>query len=202
MNNKPIVRRAITSKQSRGGNAFLPTGSLITEWAKQSVHPTCLLHSKAAHQSGAVLIVSLIMLLLLTIIGVTGSQVTGLEEKMAGNSKDYNLAFQAAESALRAGEATTAGSPTLYVKAKPTDPIDWKNAAVTNYLGGTLKGVQAPAYIIELLPSTSGTGTCPGASLESGTTDPCPPVTWYRITARGTGGTLNAVVLLQSIYKR
>jgi len=45
--------------------------------------------------------ISLIMLLLLTLIGVTGSQVTGLEEKMAGNMKDRNIAFQAAESALR-----------------------------------------------------------------------------------------------------
>lgn len=47
--------------------------------------------------------ISLIMLLLLTLIGVTGSQVTGLEEKMAGNMKDRNIAFQAAESALRDG---------------------------------------------------------------------------------------------------
>ncbi|MCK5830698.1 MAG: hypothetical protein KAH20_10390 [Methylococcales bacterium] len=40
------------------------------------------------------------MLLLLTLIGITGTQVTSLEEKMAGNAKDQNLAFQAAESAL------------------------------------------------------------------------------------------------------
>jgi len=37
------------------------------------------------------------MLLLLTIIGITGIQVSGLEEKMAGNSRDQNLAFQSAE---------------------------------------------------------------------------------------------------------
>lgn len=51
-------------------------------------------------QKGVVLVVSLVMLLLLTLIGITGSQVTSLEEKMAGNAKDQNLAFQAAESAL------------------------------------------------------------------------------------------------------
>jgi len=52
-------------------------------------------------QSGAVLIISLIILLALTIIGITSSNVTGLEEKMAANAKDVNLAFQAAESTLR-----------------------------------------------------------------------------------------------------
>jgi|GEM_PF-328769 len=57
--------------------------------------------SIAKHQSGVVLVISLIMLLALTLIGVTSSSVTGLEEKMAANTKDKNLAFQAAESALR-----------------------------------------------------------------------------------------------------
>jgi len=61
-------------------------------------------YSSFKHQSGVVLPVSMIMLLLLTLISVTASQVTGLEEKMAGNSRDSNLAFQAAEAALRGGE--------------------------------------------------------------------------------------------------
>ena len=54
-------------------------------------------YSPSKHQSGVVLPISMIMLLLLTLIGITGSHVTGLEEKMAGNSRNYNLAFQAAE---------------------------------------------------------------------------------------------------------
>lgn len=58
----------------------------------------------AKHQSGVVLVVSLIILLALTLIGVTSSNVTGLEVKMAANSKDQNIAFQAAEAALRAAE--------------------------------------------------------------------------------------------------
>lgn len=59
----------------------------------------------AKHQSGVVLVISLIMLLALTLIGVTSSSVTGLQEKMAANSKDVNLAFQAAEATLRDVEA-------------------------------------------------------------------------------------------------
>lgn len=55
-------------------------------------------------QSGSVLIVSLIFLLVLTLIGVTAMQGTSLEEKMAGNERSGTLAFQAAEAALRDGE--------------------------------------------------------------------------------------------------
>lgn len=55
-------------------------------------------------QSGVVLVVSLIMLLVLTLIGTISAQTSSLEEKMVGNIRDRNLAFQAAESALLAGE--------------------------------------------------------------------------------------------------
>lgn len=65
-------------------------------------------------QAGVVLVISLIMLLLLTLIGITASNVTGLEEKMAGNTRDENLAFQAAESALRAGEALVRVNPPAF----------------------------------------------------------------------------------------
>jgi len=55
-------------------------------------------------QRGSVLIVSMVMLFLLTLIGVTSMSSTSLEEKMAGNLRDQQLAFQAAEAALREGE--------------------------------------------------------------------------------------------------
>lgn len=56
-------------------------------------------------QKGTVLAISLIILLLMTLIAVTAMQSTTLEEKMAGNSRDRDLALQAAESALRDAEA-------------------------------------------------------------------------------------------------
>lgn len=51
-------------------------------------------------QAGSVLIVSLIFLLLLTIVGVSAMNMTSLEERMSGNFRDHDLAFQAAEAAL------------------------------------------------------------------------------------------------------
>ncbi|NWO08515.1 MAG: hypothetical protein HLX50_23250, partial [Alteromonadaceae bacterium] len=61
-------------------------------------------------ESGSVLIVSLIMLLLLSLIGVAGMQNTTLQNRMTGNLQDRELAFQAAEAAIREAEAWLAGN--------------------------------------------------------------------------------------------
>lgn len=56
-------------------------------------------------QKGSVLVISLIMLLLLTIVGMSGVRISNLEERMSGNYRDHELAFHAAEAALSEGEA-------------------------------------------------------------------------------------------------
>lgn len=145
------------------------------------------------HKEGAVLIISLIMLLLLTIIGVTAIQTTSLEEKMAGNMRDQNLAFQAAESALRVGEtetATIAASDFYTGSTNPLSDINWANASVRAYKENAL-------YIIEPPTITYGFGYEAGTPSSSAQTN-----YWYRITARGTSGTGNAIVILQSIFIR
>jgi Tfp pilus assembly protein PilX len=58
---------------------------------------------RARKYDGAVLITGLILLVAMTIIGVTAMQTTVLEERMAGNLRDYSVAFQAAEAGLQAG---------------------------------------------------------------------------------------------------
>ena len=52
-------------------------------------------------QGGTVLVISMIILLAMTLIGITGMQTTVLEEKMTGNQRDRNLALQASEAGLR-----------------------------------------------------------------------------------------------------
>ncbi|MDE2346314.1 MAG: hypothetical protein KGL13_07580, partial [Gammaproteobacteria bacterium] len=56
----------------------------------------------ASKQTGFVLIVALILLLVLTVLGLAAAQSTSLQERMAGNARDRDLAFQAAEAGLRA----------------------------------------------------------------------------------------------------
>ena len=57
----------------------------------------------ATHQRGAVLIVGLVILLVVTMIGISGQQSTVLQERLAGNMRQNNLALQAAEAGLQAG---------------------------------------------------------------------------------------------------
>ncbi|MCD2449274.1 PilX N-terminal domain-containing pilus assembly protein [Methylicorpusculum oleiharenae] len=158
-------------------------------------------------QSGVVLVVSLIMLLLLTLVGVTGMQTTGLEEKMAGNMRDKNLAFQAAESALKVAEYSlaltlptfsAAGTGGFYSDPSTPDISDaelkkdsfWTtnpNTVATSTVTELGNGIAAPRYIIQDLGCVPG-GPCPGPHL-------------YRLTVRATGGSTNTVVILQSIFQ-
>jgi type IV pilus assembly protein PilX len=56
-------------------------------------------------QSGSVLIISLLLLIVMTLLGLSSMNTTVMEERMAGNLRSSNLSFMAAESALREAEA-------------------------------------------------------------------------------------------------
>lgn len=56
-------------------------------------------------QSGAALMVVLILLLVMTLLGLASLRGTLMEERMSANLLDRSLAFQAAEAALREAEA-------------------------------------------------------------------------------------------------
>lgn len=135
-------------------------------------------------QSGVVLFISLIMLLLLTLIGVTSVQTTILEEKMAGNMRNRNLAFQAAEAALRHAEQ--------YVIDGSAD----SKATVMNVIQGpfnipiasALAGLSSqPQYTIELI------------AVDYYPTNPAKFAT-FRLTSTAVGGNSTARVQLQSVY--
>jgi type IV pilus assembly protein PilX len=160
------------------------------------------------HQSGAVLVVSLIMLLLLTLIGVTAMQSTSLEEKMAGNMRDRSIAFQAAEAALRQGEAiaeaqsklfpinnglTGTSCPTVAPLVDNCTCPTACSAAWTSVLVslGTAAG-NAPQYFVEYLGSSFHCS-------DGGASDP-KDCKRYRVTARSNPGTGRANVVLQSVY--
>lgn len=55
-------------------------------------------------QQGVVLVVTLVLLLVLTVLGMTAVRTTFLEERMARHSFDRAIAMESAEAALRAGE--------------------------------------------------------------------------------------------------
>ena len=168
---------------------------------------------RTTRQKGSVLIVSMLILLVLTLIGVTAMGTSALEEKMAGNSRDQDLAFQSAEAGLRDAEiflngiVATGGfnnANGLYALGANPDVfnlVTWNNVNSRAYSGALPNITTQPRYIIELRPTVGGNN---GIELNScfGCSNSAPPVTMFRITARGTGGTGNAEVLLQSFYGR
>lgn len=55
-------------------------------------------------QHGSVLLVTMVMLVVMTLVGLAGIEVTGLEEKMVLNMRDRQAALEAAEVALKQAE--------------------------------------------------------------------------------------------------
>ncbi|KQQ74747.1 pilus assembly protein [Xanthomonas sp. Leaf131] len=102
----------------------------------------------ALEQRGASLIVVLILLLVMTLLGLTVLRNTTLEERMAANLYDRSLGFQAAESALRQGEllaqatlasAVPSSGCTAGVCSTPvaTDSDRWLNNSFAGWLNAT-----------------------------------------------------------------
>ena len=167
-------------------------------------------------QKGVVLFISLVLLLVLTIIGVSSVQTTSLEQRMARNSHDSVLAFQAAEVALRDAEiflggvvdpAVTfpvAGTNGLTKSAAYAQTEFWQAAGL--WSGGTsivaptaIVGVnEPPRFIIEWVATVNQDDN---PYLQSSSyTAIVDNVEIFRVTARGVGGSTNARVILQSTF--
>lgn len=58
-----------------------------------------------ASQRGVALVIALILLIVVTLVGLAGIRGTTMQEKMAGNFYDRELAFQSAEAGLREAES-------------------------------------------------------------------------------------------------
>ena len=157
-------------------------------------------------QTGVVMVVSLIVLLLLTIIGLSAMQNTSLEEKMAGNLRDKNIAFQVAESALRAAELSVQTIPLSSYNSlcsgglcseTTTPPISLADTAiltdsfwVTNY---------AANRVLRWTVTNLGNNGDTYYFIQRICPLPCSPPRHFKITVRATGGRTNTVVILQSI---
>lgn len=89
-------------------------------------------------QQGIVLFTALIMLVIMSILGISSIRGIALEERMTGNAYDQSLAFQAAEAALRAGEqetfALSAGSEPEDVACNPESLL---SSASAGYISQT-----------------------------------------------------------------
>jgi type IV pilus assembly protein PilX len=177
-------------------------------------------YARPRKQKGAVLVFCLVFLAILTVMGVSGMETTILEERMSGNMRDYNLAFQAAESALKAGEAwlilqppnlpiVSADGSTGVWSEDAMDPsvVDgkywWDHVNInpawwgTNGLAITSVGDVAsqPTYVIEEYKTVDS-----GQSIGIGGGALAQPRVFHRITARGVGLNATTEIQVQSTF--
>lgn len=156
---------------------------------------------KKYSQTGVALPIVLIFVVVMLLIGITAIRNVTLGEKMAGNTRNQELAFQAAEQALRFCEnamLTNASTKPTVLTPSITGNL-WDVA--TNWQGAnsvaiasTLPGVNtAPRCMVEDVKST--------LRLDSTQLKKDDGTQVYRVTARGTGASDNAIVLLQSYLK-
>lgn len=162
-------------------------------------------------QSGAVLIVGVIMLLVLSVVVLAASKGTMLQQKMTTNFKDKELAFQAAETAIKTGEDYIKSRTRIQLNNLIFDGsngfysfdmdrslkslTDWASLNTHDSEASLHQVTETPVYIIENIIGVQP----PGGSLEAAKAKDS---YFYRISSKSKGGTSDSLVVLQTIYRR
>jgi len=167
-------------------------------------------------QNGAVLIVGLIFLTLVMLIALSVMRSATLEERMAANSRNRQLALEAAEAVVRDAElslftatpfnpfdrdafvvACTSGycsTPVSGATPRWQSAATWSDTANTRSFANSDSNLTAslvasqPSYIVELIGQ------------EGGQTQHICPKLLFRITARGVGVD-GSEVFVEDIYR-
>lgn len=142
-------------------------------------------------QTGAALVVSLVILLLLSVIGISALTGTALESKMAGNVQEMNRAFQAAETGLDVAVGQGNAQESSTVTASVSNIGDYKASAsyATSFNGFT----KPPREAVKIFGNNSGRSAHFGTSSD-GTAGIGAKVTlnqgWYQMVPDPSGSVL------------
>ncbi|MEW6478935.1 MAG: PilX N-terminal domain-containing pilus assembly protein [Pseudomonadota bacterium] len=139
-------------------------------------------------QRGAVLVVGLIILVVLTLLGVQAMRTNVAQERMAGNMRDRYTAFQAAESVLRVGEST---GPFDKERTELLDATGWDGSSPTGVL----------ANFDSLLAADPVFHVGPPQPIRIGLELPPKYRYIYPVTGRSVGGRDTSSVILQSGFE-
>lgn len=171
-------------------------------------------------QKGITLFTALIFLIMLSLLGINAAQMSILEEHMSGNMRSHDLAFQAAEAALKhvernlvagemirslipapanttSGTVAAAGLQAINV-CLPNSADYWNGNGAPDCNGITRQYVWSNTTARTPTHSLNQVASQPMYVVErlpnNGTTEK------YRATARGIGGDSTTVVILQAMF--
>ena len=157
-------------------------------------------------ERGATLVVALIMLVLIAIVGIGAMQSTTLQERMAGNLRDQNMAFQASEAGLREREdwlesQTEKPSTSAWLRPRQdlnlNTPFPFGATALEYGTAGSidLDGVESDPEVVmeelEFVPDSLVKGYDPGKGRD-----------FYRVLSSGSGQTANSESVLETTYAK
>lgn len=145
------------------------------------------------NQRGVTLIITMLMLVLITIVGISTIRSSTTDEKMAGAMRDRDKAFQAAEAAVQLclnqiKNETYSGTPLTPAAATATS--NWEVAANWSNSNST----EMPFDSMTLAEAgLAAWPRCMFESLGTGTGS-------YRVTGRAVGASSLTEVMLQATY--
>jgi type IV pilus assembly protein PilX len=182
------------------------------------------LRSRLALQQGVALVIALVLLLAVTLVGLAAIRGTAMQEKMASNLYDRDIALQNAEAALRVAAARVTDTTAVIwhdcsiagtiCNADPTLVADdedvWQTVASSSEYTAAATAAGQPQYVIEnmgLWPNPTGnTGVnLSGSAAQYGAQGVSLTVNYYRMTARSSDPTTSgnrSLVTLQAWIKR
>ena len=172
----------------------------------------------ARRQQGISLVIVLILLIVMSVLGVAVLRSSALQERMSANLRDRNLAFQAAETALRIAQQDVLGNAAIsdlqYGKTLAEMRADGKpvTCATDGICDQSVTPAETPVaktapdghstYTIEYLGTGKGStlqGVCETTAAISNYQCQRP---MFRITARGRTAGSAEVVLQANVVSR
>src|SRR6185437_1918951 len=155
-----------------------------------------------AGQRGVALVTALILLVVITLVGLAAVRGTVMQQKMAANFSDRQIAFQVGEAGLRQAHIVVQALQPSLPPSRPTLPATIRDcspkAATVIECMGNFSG---PAPSVIDLGGKGRTYACTD-SPTSPSKNPC--ADFYRITVRSgpAAGGDRATVVLQSVFRR
>lgn len=166
------------------------------------LHQTTTAEARPSSQHGVVLPTVMILMVIMVVLGISGMNDTAMQERMSGNLRNRDIAFQAAESGLREGEAwLQANVATAATNARISGLAaqDWDGAAPAP--SGVLAGLYAGDPVINLAaPPAFYVGPPELLRVNPGET---PPEfrEIFPVISRSLGANANTLVILRSTFE-